>query len=75
MGMIIERHIRVPEFASRTGLAQATVRKKITMREIAYHKVGRCMVIPESEVVRVLGQRREPISISSHNDRLPDDAA
>lgn len=56
-----ERHIRVPEFVSRTGLAPATVRKKIARREIAYHKVGRCVVIPESEVARLLGQRREPI--------------
>lgn len=59
----IERHIRVPEFASRTGLAQATVRKKIARREIAYHKAGRCVVIPESEVARVLGDRRDPVTI------------
>ncbi|UVT19826.1 MAG: helix-turn-helix domain-containing protein [Nitrospira sp.] len=75
MGTIIERHIRVPEFASRTGLAQATVRKKIARREIAYHKAGRCVVIPESEIERVLGERREPISIALPDDRLPDDAA
>ena len=59
----IERHIRVPEFANRTGLAQATVRKKIARREIAYHKAGRCVVIPESEVARVLGDRRDPVSL------------
>lgn len=75
MGTIIERHIRVPEFAIRTGLAQATVRKKIARREIAYHKAGRCVVIPESEVSRVLGDRREPISIASRADRITDGAA
>ncbi len=68
MGVIIERHIRVPEFGSRTGLALATVRKKIARREIAYHKVGRCVVIPESEVARVLGERREPASLMSDGD-------
>lgn len=65
----IERHIRVPEFVHRTGLAPATVRKKIARREIAYHKIGRCVVIPESEVARVLGERRDPVSI------VPDGAA
>ncbi len=69
MQTFTERHIRVPEFVSRTGLAPATVRKKIARREIAYHKIGRCVVIPESEVARVLGERRDPISI------VPDGAA
>jgi len=64
MGALTERHIRVPEFASRTGLAPATVRKKIARREIAYHKAGRCVVIPESEVARVLGARRNPIALA-----------
>lgn len=63
----IERHIRVPEFANRTGLAQATVRKKIARREIAYHKAGRCVVIPESEVARVLGDRRDPVSLMAQD--------
>lgn len=62
-----ERHIRVPEFAIRTGLAQATVRKKIARREISYYKAGRCVVIPESEIARVLGVRREPVSLSSQD--------
>jgi excisionase family DNA binding protein len=73
MGTFTERHIRVPEFAARTGLAQATVRKKIAKREIAYHKAGRCVVIPESEVARVLGRRRDPVCSTS--EMLPDDAA
>lgn len=63
-----ERYIRVPEFVSRTGLAPATVRKKIARREISYHKVGRCVVIPESEVVRVLDKRREAVSLTPEED-------
>ncbi|MDR4469836.1 MAG: helix-turn-helix domain-containing protein [Nitrospira sp.] len=63
MQTLIERHIRVEEFANRTGLAQATIRKKIARREIAFHKAGRAVVIPESEVARVLGERHDPVSL------------
>jgi excisionase family DNA binding protein len=58
----IERHIRVEEFANRSGYSIPTIRKKISRREIAYRKVGRIITIPESELVRLLGELHEPIS-------------
>ena len=47
--------LRIPEFAERVGYQPSTIRKKILRREIAYHKVGRIIVIPEAEVERLLG--------------------
>lgn len=57
----IERHIRVGEFANRSGYAIPTIRKKLARREIAYRKVGRIISIPESELARLLGELREPV--------------
>ena len=47
--------MRVTEFAKRVGYKPSTIRKKILRREIAYHKVGRIIVIPEEEAQRLLG--------------------
>ena len=58
-----ERHIRVDEFANRTGYKIPTVRKMITRREISYRKVGRIIAIPESELARVLGDLREAVAL------------
>lgn len=58
MGVTIERHIRVEEFANRSGYAIPTIRKKIASREIAYRKVGRIITIPESELVKLMGALR-----------------
>ena len=46
--------LRIPEFAERVGYQPSTIRKKILRREIAYHKVGRIIVIPEEEAERLL---------------------
>ena len=68
MIMINERHLRVDEFAQRTGYEPATVRKKLLRREISYRKVGRIVLIPESEVKRLLGELRPaiPFSVQLH---------
>lgn len=57
-----ERHFRVNDFAQRTGYQPATIRKKILRREIAYRKVGRIVLIPESELRRLLGDLRPAIA-------------
>ncbi|MDR4470722.1 MAG: helix-turn-helix domain-containing protein [Nitrospira sp.] len=57
-----ERHLRVDEFARVTGYKVATIRKKILKREISYRKVGRIVIIPESEVDRLLGDLRPAVS-------------
>lgn len=61
MPAVIERHIRVDEFAHRSGYAIATIRKKIARREIAYRKVGRIITIPESSLSKMLGDLTLPI--------------
>lgn len=59
--MANERHMRVDEFAERTGYKIPTVRKKLLRREISYRKVGRIVLIPESELARLLGDLRPAI--------------
>ena len=56
-----EKHMRVDEFARLTGYKIPTIRKKILRREISYRKVGRIVIIPESEVDRLLGDLRPAI--------------
>jgi excisionase family DNA binding protein len=55
--------LRLPDFARATGYKVSTIRKKIFRREISYHKVGRIIVIPESEVTRLLGRLHEPVNL------------
>jgi excisionase family DNA binding protein len=59
--MFNERHMRVEEFAKRTGYKIPTIRKKLLRREIIYRKVGRIVIIPESELDRLLGDLRPAI--------------
>ena len=56
-----ERRLRIAEFAECVGYKASTVRKKILKREIAHYKVGRILVIPESEVHRLLADFRPRI--------------
>ncbi len=58
-----DRNMRIEEFASRSGYKESTIRKKIQRREIGYRKVGRMVVIPESELTRILGEYREPCNL------------
>ena len=56
-----ERGLRVDEAVQRTGYKDATIRKKLRRRELGYYKVGRIILIPESEVERLLGAYHPPI--------------
>ena len=56
-----ERQFRIDEFAKAVGYRPSTVRKKILRREISFHKVGRIITIPESEVHRLLQDFRPRI--------------
>ena len=55
------RNLRVEEVAKMLGYKPSTIRKKLLRREISYRKVGRIVVIPESEVERLLGDFRPRI--------------
>ncbi len=59
--MQIEKHYRPIEVAELTGLALATIRRRILRREIGYAKAGRAILIPASEVARLLGDYKPPI--------------
>ncbi len=59
--MAEERRLRIAEFAECVGYKPSTIRKKLLRREIAYHKIGRIITIPESEVRRLLQDFRPRI--------------
>lgn len=50
----IGRVYRINEFAQLVGYRESTIRKKIYERVIAYKRVGRIIVIPETEAKRLL---------------------
>ena len=56
-----ERGLRVDEAVQRLGYKDATIRKKLRRRELGYYKVGRIILIPESEVERLRGDYHPPI--------------
>lgn len=55
MEPVIERHFRPEEVAKLSGLALGTIRRKLARREIAFRKSGRAVLIPQSEVEKLLG--------------------
>ena len=68
--MAEERKLRIPEFAESVGYKPSTIRKKLLRREIAYHKIGRISVIPESEVDRLLADLRPRVPIQRGGGEL-----
>ncbi len=59
--MVEPKVLKVSEFAIRVGYAVATIRKKIFRREIDHVKVGRHVMIPATEVDRLLSDFRPRI--------------
>ena len=57
------RNLRVDEVAQMLGYKSSTIRKKLLRREISYRKVGRIVVIPESEVERLLSDYRPRVQL------------
>jgi hypothetical protein len=58
----VEKHYRVAEVAELTGLAVATIRKRIARREVGFSKGVRAITIPESEVRKLLGVYHQPVA-------------
>ncbi len=72
MGGIMERgrNLRVEEVAKMLGYKASTIRKKLLRREIGYHKVGRIIVIPESEVDRLLADFRPRVQLQQSGSQM-----
>ena len=51
---VFEKNYRVNEFAKLVGYKESTIRRKLYERTIAFKRVGRIIVIPESEARRLL---------------------
>ena len=62
----LEPNYRINEFARLVGYRESTIRRKIYMREIAFRKVGRILVIPRSEAQRLL-QNHFPVVEKEHS--------
>lgn len=60
---MLERHFRLKEVTRFVPYSVATLRKKILNRELAYRKVGRAVMVPESEIRRLLGALTLPIAL------------
>jgi hypothetical protein len=58
---MMERHYRVKEVSEMTGLSVPTIRKRLVRREVGYRKSVRAVMIPESEVRKLLGEHRPAI--------------
>ncbi len=61
-----EKNYRVDEFARLVGYKESTIRRKLYERAIAFKRVGRIIVIPASEVRRLL-QHDFPVVETSSN--------
>ena len=55
-----DRELRLHEFAALSGYAVNTVRKKVLTRQFGYTKIGRLVLIPQSELERIRGEYRRP---------------
>jgi hypothetical protein len=56
----IERHYRLKELETLTGIRIATWRKKVLLRQISYTKCGGSVLVSESEIRRLLQEGAVP---------------
>lgn len=61
--MELEKQYRLAAASGLSGYSVAALRKKISRRELGYLKTGRIITIPESELIRLLGDYRPPIAL------------
>jgi excisionase family DNA binding protein len=54
MPAVSEKKYKIPEAAKLLGQQQSTTRKWILLRKIAVFRVGKTILIPESEITRIL---------------------
>ncbi len=52
----LEKQYRLPQVAELTGYSVHSLRRKIKEKEVGFMKTGRIITIPESEIVKILGE-------------------
>lgn len=57
---MIEKLLRVDEYADRTGMKVVTIRSWIAKRRITFVRLGRSIRIPESELSRLISENTVP---------------
>lgn len=65
----MERVLRLNEFAKLVGYRVSTIRKKIFNREISYFRPGRVILVPESEVGRLLGKMKKAVVLNNECEK------
>ena len=55
-----ERYLRVQEVAAHVRKDVSTIRRAIAKGQLGFRRCGRIILIPESELVRILGQYPPP---------------
>ena len=64
--MPLEHHITVSHMARVLGLQESTIRRWVLEKRITYHKFGRAVRIPVSELERLIREgRREAIPVGA----------
>jgi hypothetical protein len=56
----IERQYRLHEVSELSGYKVSTLRKKILTRELGCKKIGRLVVVPETDLKKFLGNDYRP---------------
>jgi excisionase family DNA binding protein len=63
INLAVERHFRVAEVAELSGLAVGSIRRKLGRRELGFRKAGRAVLIPASEVQKLLGTYQPALNV------------
>jgi hypothetical protein len=59
-----ERLLPIPAFSDRVGMSVAWTRKRVQARDVAYVRIGRRIVIPESEIARIISEGLTPAKVA-----------
>ena len=57
---IHKRHVSVDEAANELGIRPSTIRRRILERRIGYLKIGRSVLIPLTEIERLIKEGYRP---------------
>jgi excisionase family DNA binding protein len=58
---MMEQYLRVHEVASRVRKDVSSIRRAIAKGQLGFRRCGRILLIPESELSRILGEYHPPV--------------
>jgi hypothetical protein len=57
-----EKYLRVHEVAARVRKDVSSIRRAISLGQLGFRRCGRIILIPESELIRILGEYHPPLA-------------